>query len=138
MIFCPSIVPTVDVLNITNTTVRRTAATGTVTATFTMKTTGRIFYNTNAGTDAITDQGPWVSPNQNGTTYECFATVTVGSLSTGTTGSWLDLGAADQTWTRQAASLSGDNSCTFTLAIRRKTTSVTLTTVTITVDASSG
>lgn len=59
--------------------------------------------------------GEWVIPTDFASLYECRVTVTSGSLSSGTSGSWLAL-TSDRVWTRSRIS-SGTSECTFTVEI---------------------
>ena len=88
---------------------------GTAPAFYTMETTGVITHANGGGT--------WLL-NGASSNYEVFATVTVGTLSSGTTGSWIDF-STDRTWQKNVGS------CTFTLELRDKWTTTTIKTVTI-------
>lgn len=66
--------------------------------------------------------------------YDAYVTVTVGALTAGTTGAWVNLGTI-RDWTLTAYN-SGDNPfCTFTVQIRNASSLVVLTTVTIELNA---
>lgn len=65
--------------------------------------------------------------------YDCRATVTSGTLSSGTAGTWLNC-STGRTWRVDRASL-GTKACTFTLEIRDATTLAVLATATMTVSA---
>lgn len=69
--------------------------------------------------------------------YEARATVTSGSLTFGTTGTWLNLGSS-RTWGVDRASLNaiGSTTATFTLEIRRGTNILATSTVTVTATTS--
>lgn len=89
------------------------------------------------GTNTVTDVGDWINPRgAAGNTYEARATVTSGSLSSGTTGSWLALGTT-RTWTLVGTSGAGFQTCTFTLEIRRASDSVVVDSATIIMEAES-
>lgn len=65
--------------------------------------------------------------------FEARATVTSGSLTSGTTGSWLAL-SSSRSWILERGSV-GLSTCQFTLEIRRTTDSVVVATATITLSA---
>jgi hypothetical protein len=75
----------------------------------------------------------WCTPTTEASNYEVLVTVTSGSLSTGTAGSWLAL-SSTQTWTR-TATIGTFNTCVFTVEIRRVGTSTVLDSATITLEA---
>lgn len=76
--------------------------------------------------------GAWCAPGGTASDYEVRATVTAGSLYSGTTGSWLGLGSTWD-WSVFNGSFNGVLSCTMTIEIRNASTQrrVALTTVTI-------
>ena len=66
--------------------------------------------------------------------YDAYVTVTVGALTAGTTGAWVNLGTI-RDWTLTAYN-SGDNEiCTFTVQIRNASSLVVLDTATIELNA---
>lgn len=75
----------------------------------------------------------WCTPTAEAVNYEVLVTVTSGSLSTGTAGSWLAL-SSTQTWTR-TATINNINTCVFTAQIRRVGTGTVLATAIITLEA---
>jgi hypothetical protein len=75
----------------------------------------------------------WCTPTAQAVNYEVYITVTAGTLSSGTSGSWVAL-STTQTWTR-TASIGANNLCTFTAQIRRVGTATVLDTATITLEA---
>lgn len=75
----------------------------------------------------------WCVPSSEAVNYEAFVTVTSGTLSSGTAGSWVAL-SSNQTWTR-TASIGTANTCIFTVDIRRVGTTTVLDTATITLEA---
>ena len=82
-------------------------------------------------------QGPqWCIPANQASNYEIFATLIVGPLSFGTTGSWLPL-SNDQYW-RLTVGTQNEGSAQFNLSIRKIGTTTILTTATITLYASTG
>lgn len=74
----------------------------------------------------------WLTGSTNGSAYEVFATLTSGTLSTGTTGSWLSLGT-NRTWSR--ASTGSLQSATLTIQIRDVATQTVQATATVTLSA---
>lgn len=81
--------------------------------------------------------GEWLNPNPQPTTfcdnYEILATVVSGTLSSGTAGSWLNLGTA-RGWSRTRSS-SGTSACTVNFKIRKVGTGTNLVDVNITLSA---
>jgi len=75
----------------------------------------------------------WCTPTSAASDYEVLATVVTGSLSSGTTGSWLAL-SSTQTWTR-TASVGTSQLCSFTVQIRKIGTSTVLDSATINLEA---
>jgi len=75
----------------------------------------------------------WCTPTSAASDYEVLATVVTGSLSSGTTGSWLAL-SSTQTWTR-TASVGTSQFCSFTVQIRKIGTSTVLDSATINLEA---
>jgi hypothetical protein len=84
----------------------------------------------NASDAALTQ---WLLGSTNGSAYECRATLTSGSLSSGTTGSWLAL-SSTRTWSVTRVSL-GSKSCVFLLEIGLLGTNTALASATISLDA---
>ena len=76
----------------------------------------------------------WCTPTSQAGNYEALVTVTSGSLSGGTVGSWVAL-STSRAWFVQEFSSGSSNLCTFTVQIRRIGTSTTLDTATITLEA---
>jgi hypothetical protein len=101
------------------------------TANYTLAADGDIDRTT--GDNNLSDQGDWITPKVNMADYECRATVTSGSLSSGTAGSWLAL-TSSRSWTKQQV-INGTSSCVFTLEIRRASDGEVLDTATITLTA---
>lgn len=75
----------------------------------------------------------WCTPTSEASNYEVLVTVTSGSLSSGTSGSWLAL-SSTRTWTR-TASPGNTETCVFTAEIRRIGTTTVLDSATITLVA---
>ena len=75
----------------------------------------------------------WIDRVANVGDFECRATLVSGTLTTGTTGSWLAL-SADRTWSR-TSSAGSTNTTVLTVEIRRTATGVVQASVTITLIA---
>jgi hypothetical protein len=122
------------VVAITDQVATSTVAAATATGRYSLANDGGV-YKTN-GTDATSIVENWLTPAGGVALYECRATITSGTLASGTTGAWLNL-ATTRSWTVQRAPPPGSNSCTFTLEIRRASDAVVLDTATISVVAAS-
>lgn len=105
-------------------------ASGTAVAAYILKSSGDINSTVNTST---TDIGDWVTPKSAAGNYECKATVTSGSLTSGTTGSWLAL-TSDRSWTCQRSTI-GTRDATLSIEIRKTGTTTVLDTATITLQA---
>ncbi len=78
----------------------------------------------------------WADAALTASDFECRATIVSGSVSTGTTGSWLGLGTS-RTWTRtRTSNVEGDDVVVLTIEIRDVATSTVQATATITLTAS--
>lgn len=78
----------------------------------------------------------WADAALTASDFECRATIVSGSVSTGTTGSWLGLGTS-RTWTRtRTSNVEGDDIVVLTVEIRDVATSTVQATATITLTAS--
>lgn len=88
---------------------------------------------TRVGSGSYVSAETWCSPVDEAGNYEARVTVTSGTLSTGTTGSWLSLASA-QTWTR-TANAGALQSCTMTVEVRRTGSGTVLDSATITLEA---
>lgn len=88
---------------------------------YTMKSAGSLL-NTNNTTGSL----KWVR-NTSPSNYEVFATVTSGSLSSGTTGSWLAFTGSDYTWQKTSGI-----SCVVQLQLRDKYSLTVVKTVSVT------
>lgn len=75
----------------------------------------------------------WVTPSSAGGNYEVFATVTSGSVTTGTTGSWVAT-SGSPTWTRTAGTI-GTQVVTLSMQVRATGTTTVLDTWTVTLEA---
>lgn len=75
----------------------------------------------------------WITPQTQESNYEAFVTVTSGSLSAGTAGSWLNLGT-NRTWSR-VQSTDGSSTVVFTVQIRNAITLLVKTSASISLTA---
>jgi hypothetical protein len=82
-----------------------------------------------SGTNTISDAGDWITPKTNMALYECRATMISGTLTSGTTGSWMAL-SSDRTWTLTRTA-DGTSTASFTLEIRRASDGTVMDTATI-------
>lgn len=105
-------------------------ASGTAVATYRLSSTGDIEQTKNTTT---TDIGDWVTPKSAAANYECKATLVSGSLTSGTTGSWLAL-TTSRAWS-VSQSTTGTKTATISVEIRKVGTTTVLDTATITVEA---
>lgn len=86
---------------------------------------------TDGGTIAVA--GEWLVGSNSGASFEAFVTVTAGTLTSGTTGSWVSLGTTTS-WTKTQSAI-GSGVVTFTLQIREAATQIVRGTATITLQA---
>jgi len=87
---------------------------------------GKVYDVKNGSASFIED---WVTPTGAASSYEAFVTVTSGTLSSGTSGSWVAL-SSTRDWSVTRTSV-GVNACTFTVDIRKVGTSTVLDSATI-------
>lgn len=92
-------------------------------------TNGGEIEGTNSGGNLVTDIGDWIAPKTNMALYSARVTMLSGSLSSGTTGSFLNLGTT-RTWTR-AQTIVGTSTCQFTIEIQRDSDSAIVASATI-------
>lgn len=87
--------------------------------------------------DGSSDEGGtsnrWLVGSTNGAAYDARVTVTSGSLSSGTTGGWVNLGTT-RNWNVSRSSL-GEKSCTFTVEIALAGTTTPIDTATVSITA---
>jgi hypothetical protein len=121
-----------DQVVVTNQSIVASSA-GTATATYRLGSDGQVYEVVNAGSPSALEQ--WCAPTANAGNYEARVTVTVGSLSSGTTGSWLAL-TSTRDWTLQETTPGNTSICTFTVEIRPAGGGSTLTSATIDLEAS--
>lgn len=81
----------------------------------------------------LSDYGDWISPKDSFSNYEVRATESVGTVSSGTVGSWLSLGTA-RTWTRTHSG-AGTSSVQLLIEIRHAITLIVRASATITLTA---
>jgi len=89
-------------------------------------------YTTIVGVEWLSSNGT-NEANVEADRYECFATITSGTLTTGTTGSWLALSSA-RSWEKEQTVI-GSSTVVFTLDIRLIGTTTVLATASITLTA---
>jgi hypothetical protein len=105
---------------------------GTQTATYTLESDGDVVTATTDG--GSVDAGDWISPKAAAPSdYEVQATLVGGTLSTGTTGSWLAL-TSNRSWTLQRVTVGAADQVDLTIEIR-KGSGATLASATVTLDA---
>jgi hypothetical protein len=105
---------------------------GTQTATYTLESDGDVMSATTDG--GSVDAGDWIDPKANAPSdYEVQATLVSGTLSTGTTGSWLAL-SSNRSWTLQRVTVGVATQVTLTIEIRKGSGAV-LASATVTLDA---
>lgn len=102
----------------------------TAVAGYQIKTDGFDYEGVNGAFSAIAQ---WVTPTSAASNYEVFATVTSGSLTSGTTGSWVAV-SSNPTWTRNRTSV-GLVTAIMSMQIREIGTTTVLDTWTVQLDA---
>lgn len=105
-------------------------ASGTAIARYTLQSSGDI-QRTNNTTN--TDIGDWVTPKSAASNYECRATLVSGTLTSGTTGTWLAL-TSNRSWSCEQ-SLTGTEAATVSIELRKVGTATVLDTATIQLEA---
>lgn len=83
--------------------------------------------------NTVVDVGSWVVPNLSNCYYECFATLDSGTLTSGTTGSWLVL-TSTRTWTLESTG-PGLQAAQITVTIRHLGTTAIVATSVVTLNA---
>ena len=81
-----------------------------------------------------TQLAQWVTPSSAGGNYEVYATVTSGSVSSGTTGSWVAT-SGSPLWTRAAVISGTINTVVLSMQVRAVSTTTVLDTWTVTLEA---
>lgn len=101
-------------------------------ATFSLENDGDVTKTTGGG--GTTDLGDWISPAAAaGANYECYATLNSGTLTSGTTGSWLALNLT-RSWNLQRTTV-GPSSVSLTIQIRNAASLVVLASTDVTITA---
>ena len=118
-----------DYINIANASVTDSINGGTASASYRITNGGKYQLIASHGSTVTNDA---VIPNGNIGNYEAFVTVTSGTLTSGTTGSWVAL-SATQTWTKTATNTFA--TCAFTLQLRIAATGVVVKTITVSLEA---
>lgn len=105
---------------------------GSQTATYTLESDGDVVTATTPG--GSIDAGDWIDPKANAPSdYEVRATLNSGTLSSGTTGSWLAL-TSNRSWTLTRVTVGAANQVQLTIEIR-KGSGAALASATVTLDA---
>jgi hypothetical protein len=108
------------------------AGAGTQTATYTLESDGDVMSATTDG--GSVDEGDWIDPKASApSNYEVQATLNAGTLTTGTTGSWLAL-SSNRSWTLGRVTVGAADQVELTIEIR-KGSGATLASATVTLDA---
>jgi hypothetical protein len=119
-----------DQISLSGQTITSSGA-GTQTATYTLESDGDVITATKGG--GSVDAGDWIAPKTSAPSdYEVRATLDSGTLSTGTTGSWLAL-TSNRTWTVTRIAV-GSETASITVEIR-KGSGATLASASITLTA---
>ena len=117
-----------DVISISNVTAQAVTTSPTAAvAQYRLENDGDI--GATSGTNTVGDIGDWITPKTNMASYECRATMLSGSLTTGTTGAWINL-ATTRTWTVSRSGV-GTNLASMTLEIRRASDGTVMDSATI-------
>ena len=105
---------------------------GSQTATYTLESDGDVVRETTPL--GSSDIGDWIDPKANAPSdYEVQATLNSGTLTSGTTGSWLAL-TSNRSWTLTRATVGAADQVDLTIEIR-KGSGATLASATVTLDA---
>jgi hypothetical protein len=105
-------------------------ASGTAVTVYQLASTGDINRTVNTNT---TDIGDWITPKSAASGYEVFATLVSGTLTSGTTGSWLAL-SSSRSWNVNRSTF-GTSTAVVGLQIRKVGTTTVLDSATITLEA---
>lgn len=120
------------VISITNQSSYSSASTpSTATNGYQLSNNGKVYTQSPGGTYNYIED--WVTPNSLASSYEALVTVTSGTLSSGTSGSWVAL-SSTQNWTVTRSTI-GTKTCTFTVEIRKVGTTTVLDSATIDITA---
>lgn len=103
------------------------------TALYEINTDGKIYEAVNNAPKSLVET--WLLSGLS-SDYEVQAVVTAGTLTSGTTDTWISLGSGSMGWTKvRTANTDGTDTCTFTLSIRRVSDLVVVDTASITLNA---
>ena len=120
-----------DQIALSNVSVSSTGA-GSQTATYTLESDGDVM--SDSSIFGPVDEGDWITPKANAPSdYEVQATLNSGTLTSGTTGSWLAL-TSNRSWTLTQATVGAADTVDLTIEIR-KGSGATLASATVTLDA---
>ena len=120
-----------DRISLSNVSVYSAGA-GTQTATYTLESDGDVMSATTGG--GSVDEGDWIDPKASAPSdYEVQATLNSGTLTSGTTGSWLAL-TSNRSWSLQRVTVGAADTVDLTIEIR-KGSGATLASATVTLDA---
>jgi hypothetical protein len=117
-----------DYIGIANASFGDTVVAGTAGASYQLATTGKVNL-IRAHASTITSDA--VIPNANIGLYQAFVTVNSGTLTSGTTGSWVNL-SSTQTWNKQVTNAAA--SVNFTLQMRLASNGQVVKTITVQID----
>ena len=119
------------VVNFSDESVYAFASSGSATAAYRVNTDGNDYQGVN-GTFSVLTQ--WVTPSSAGGNYEVYATVSSGTLSSGTTGSWVAT-SGNPTWTVVKGGAPGLNTAVLAMQVRATGSVTVLDTWNITLQA---
>jgi hypothetical protein len=119
-----------NTINVDNRTVSAHNTGSAGVASYSLTNAGDIRFNN--GTNTIIDQGDWITPQTNMSLYSARMTIISGGSTSGTFGSYLNLGTT-RTWTLSGGS--GGVDATWQIDIRRDSDSAVMDTATLTVHA---
>jgi hypothetical protein len=121
-----------DRISLSGLTISAIGSGGAQTATYTLESDGDVIIATTV--DGSLDAGDWISPKASAPSdYEVQATLNAGTLTSGTTGSWLAL-SSNRSWTLQRVTVGVATQVTLTIEIRKGSGAV-LASATVTLDA---
>jgi hypothetical protein len=121
-----------DRISLSGLTISAIGSGGAQTATYTLESDGDVIIATTV--DGSLDAGDWISPKASAPSdYEVQATLNAGTLTSGTTGSWLAL-TSNRSWTLTRVVVGAADQVDLTIEIR-KGAGATLASATVTLDA---
>lgn len=119
-----------NTINVNNATVSAHNTGSAGIASYSLTNVGDVRFNN--GTNTIIDQGDWITPQTSMGLYSARMTINSGGSTSGTFGSWLNLGTT-RTWTLNGGS--GGVDATWTIEIRRDSDSAVMDSATLTIHA---